>query len=160
MAAPTVTARFDRFFDRPGIIAKMSRRVHAILNQTGLKVMYYMRKNMPYRKRISAPGAFPHSHEGTLRKLTLYDFESATSAIVGPTYLPSKRRLSNKPNPRLLNEGGVATIRRVFDAKKKKYRRTNRPIRHHYRPRPFVKLSLPFAADTLAAITDKAGRRT
>lgn len=151
----------DMFFDRAKVIDAMDRKTHRVLSSTGAFGRSVMQRGMRYRKKASTPGDYPSARRGNalLRDGIFFGYNaSAREVVVGPRLLDrtdSDVAAMGKTVPQLINEGGVVSRRMVYDAKKKQMRRTNRPLRWRYRPRPFVDLTLPKAAAKLAENMEK-----
>jgi hypothetical protein len=107
------------FFDRPDVMRRVKRGKRAALSRFGAFVRRRARSSIRKRKKISQPLMPPSSHEGSLRKLIFFAYDSKRdSVVIGPAPL---NRFTGVP--RLLEEGGV----RVGDL---------RPM--FYRPHPYM----------------------
>lgn len=119
-----------------------------------------MERRMRYRKGISSPGDYPSAHKPLplLRKFVRFQADTARGTfIVGPEKLhrggkgiDREHVEGGKPFPRLINEGGVIVRHRAI-GRGRTFRRVGNRVRMVYRPRPFTKLTLPYAAQRLAS---------
>lgn len=131
------------FFDRDRIIRAMDAKTRTVLAKTGGFTRLVMKRAMrkvTKKRNVSQPGEYPLAHEGTLRRLIFFGYDlPSKSLVVGPTLFKGKRGSgSTKTVPELVNYGGVA--RRMAS--------TGRVVQH-YRPRPFVALTMPAAIRVL-----------
>ncbi|MCC7409956.1 MAG: hypothetical protein IT442_17955 [Phycisphaeraceae bacterium] len=110
------------FFDRPAVIGAVDRATRKVLSKFGAFVRTGARHSIRPRKKISAPGSPPSSHEGSLKRLIYFAYEPARrSVVIGP--VPFKEGQA----PALLEYGGRTTL----------VRRGKR-VRAHFRGRPFM----------------------
>lgn len=111
------------FFDRPAIANALDAGAKRALSKFGAFVRTRARTSIRKRKKISEPGKPPSSHEGSLRKLILFGYDTGRkSVVVGPIAFKKGEA------PALLEYGGPA-VRTGKDGN----RRTV-----YYRPRPFM----------------------
>lgn len=107
------------FFDRPEVERAVKRGKRQSLSRFGAFVRRRARSSIRKRKKIAEPFKPPSSHEGSLRKLIFFAYDSSRdSVVIGP--LPLNRFTGV---PRLLEEGGVrvGALRPMF-----------------YRPHPYM----------------------
>jgi hypothetical protein len=156
MAEDPIKVVQKTFFDRPKVISAIGRKNAAVLARTGGFARKVMQRGMRRSARVSAPQAFPHAHGGRgnslLRDLIFFGYEDRLrSVVIGPVLVnPDHSILSGKKRvPRLVNEGGVIR-RRVSEVSRSGRNRVVKIVTQRYRPRPFVKLTMPFAAKALA----------
>jgi hypothetical protein len=140
------------FFDKPGVVAAMSRKTQRVLSSTGAFTRQTMKRGMRKRKGVSAIGDYPSAHGNSLlRSLIYFGYDDATqSVVIGPTLIRNDSSiLSNVTVPQLINEGGTIQ-RRVFRRRKNSRLSGYVTETQRYRPRPFVALTTPVAAKKLA----------
>lgn len=118
--------RFDQFFDRSHVIARVDKHQHTVLGRTGAAGRSIGRRNM---KKIgptgeaSRSGEYPKARRGDLKRLYLFGLdEEGESVVVGPLLLGTGKRKTDtligaKTTPELLAKGGTI-IRRHGPAKK------------------------------------------
>ena len=144
------------FFDKPGIISRMTRKTRRVLSATGAYARGVMKKGMRYRKATSQPGDYPSAHKGNplLRQLIFFGADIATgSVVIGPIlFKPSGEA---KTIPQLINEGGTVVRPRKFVVKGRQPKRIEGKATLTYQPRPFVELTLPIAAGRLVTNMEK-----
>lgn len=119
-----------------------------------------MERRMRYRKRISSPREYPSAHKplALLRKRIRFSADvGGNTFVVGPEKLHRQGRgidrdqiEGNIPVPRLINDGGAVVRQRAL-GRGRTFRRVGNKVRMVYRPRPFVKLTTPYAAQRLAS---------
>ncbi len=135
------------FLDRPGVEARMGKKMHRVVMFAGGRTRKYMQYNMRYRDRPAPPGTFPSAHRGHahLRKYLYFGLDGETG-LVGPWRLPGVEDkavvAAGMTVPQVVNEGG-------------RFRRGNAIVRQL--PRPYVGLTAPYAADQLAMQAVKVG---
>lgn len=96
------------FFDRPRVRRAVDRAQRRALSRAGAFVRQRARTSMRRRRGSSLPGAPPHAHEGSLRRLLFFAYDpGADSVVVGPVRL---RRPGAAPN--VLEFGGRMTVAR------------------------------------------------
>jgi hypothetical protein len=140
------------FFDKHGITEKMDRKTKRVLSSTGAYSRTVMKNGMKTANGSAPPGAYPHSHQGDLKRLIYFGYDDATkSVVVGPT--PFKSRESSLTGgltvPQLVNEGGTV-YRQGFVGPRRHRRPAGVRLRYSYQARPFVALTAPIAAKKLA----------
>lgn len=103
-----VVAKFKLdFFDSSRVLARVDRARRRVLSRFGAFVRTRARSSIRKRKKASAPGQPPSSHEGSLKRLLFFAYDaSSRSVVVGP--VPFQRGEA----PELLEEGGTAIRRR------------------------------------------------
>lgn len=118
------------FFDTKKVISATDRATRRVFSKFGAFVRTAARSSIRKRKRISAPGKPPSSHQGLLKKLIFfgYDREKQT-VVIGPELLHGK---ATAGATELLEHGGRTTVRG------KRGRRARRRIVATYTPRPFM----------------------
>lgn len=111
-----------QFFDRKAITDGIDPAAKKALSRAGAFIRTRARSSIRKRKAASAPGQPPSSHEGSLKRLLFFSYDSGSrSVVIGP--VPFREGTA----PRLLEEGGVTTIVRK-----------SRPRSAYYRPRPYM----------------------
>lgn len=134
------------FFDRPRVQRAVDKAQRRVLSKAGAFVRTAAKHSIRKRKGSAPPGAPPHSHEGSLRRLILFGYDERTeTVVVGP--LGFKR--SNAPH--VLEFGGAVITRRPrlvrVDSRgrdqrgrftKSKFRRVEAGTKLVYAPRPFM----------------------
>lgn len=97
----------DSFFDRHVVMAAVGNAKRKVLSKAGAFIRTTARTSIRKRKNSAPPGAPPHSHEGSLRRLILFGYDkSADSVIVGPVGF--KRSTA----PSVLEHGGDTVVLR------------------------------------------------
>jgi hypothetical protein len=115
--------KFEQFFDRTAVMAKVDAARRTVLSKWGSFVRTTARRSIRPRKRSAAPGQPPSSHVGLLRKLIFFGYDDAAeSVVVGPTLFKS----GSPTVPELLEFGGSA-----------RHWRTGEPA--VYRAHPFMR---------------------
>lgn len=105
MADVVAKFRLD-FFDAARVLAAVSRAERRVLSKFGAFVRTRARSSIRKRKASSPPGRPPSSHEGSLRRLLFFAYDSSSrSVVVGP--VPFRRGEA----PALLERGGPAVRR-------------------------------------------------
>jgi hypothetical protein len=139
------------FFDRPAVIAAIGRKKATVLARTGGFAKTVMSRGMRRREAISAPGDYPSAHGGRgashLRDMIYFGYDRGAQVLVGPEFLKTDASIlsGTRKVTRLVNEGGRIT-RRIIRQKDGAYK----TVTQVYRPRPFVALTAPKAANALA----------
>lgn len=97
------------FFDRAKVVRAVDRAKRQSLSKAGAFIRRSAKSSIRKRKRISAPGSPPSSHEGSLRRLIYFGYDRQTdSVVVGPVGYKNSRV------PSVLETGGsTVVIRRV-----------------------------------------------
>lgn len=106
------------FFDRPGVMRRMSDGTRAALSKFGSFVRTRARSLIQPRKRASFPGAPPSSHTGILKKFIFFVYEpQRKNVVIGPALLnqiafrgPSFRTAVRGGIPEILEHGGIESI--------------------------------------------------
>lgn len=116
------------FFDSAAVLKRLDTAKRKGLSKMGAFVRQRARSSIRSRRAVSTPGSPPSSHEGSLKRLLFFAYDTATdSVVIGP--VPFRRGTA----PGLLEHGGTdtrpATPRRVAQVL-------------HYRPRPFMRPAL------------------
>jgi len=97
----------EAFFDRPKVLAAMGIATRSVLSRFGAFVRTTAQRSMPHRKRRSAPGSPPSTHQGSLRQLIFFGFDmNANSVVIGPVPIPGTTGA-----PDVLEHGGTAIIK-------------------------------------------------
>jgi hypothetical protein len=144
--------RFEMFFDRAGVQAKVKKKERRVLSGTGAFTRTVMRRGMrPGGKKnaVSRPGEYPRTHgKAELKNLIVFGYDEASQSVVtGPMLFANARRgrarnvkrdIGGKTLPEFVNEGGVQTVTRRTPRG-----RVTSTIR--YEPRPFRDLTMPLA---------------
>jgi len=95
-----------KFFDSKPVIENTDKATRRNLSKFGAFTSKTAKRSIRKRKRISAPGRPPSSHEGTLKKLIFFGYEPRRrSVVIGP--LPKRSGHSAGKVPRVLEEGGT-----------------------------------------------------
>lgn len=116
----------DLFFDRHAVIAAVDRAKRKVLSKAGAFIRTAARTSIRKRKGSAPPGAPPHSHEGSLRRLILFGYDRASdSVVVGPV------GFKGSAAPSALEHGGSTTVLR-----RRGGRLTSRKVR--IAPRPYM----------------------
>lgn len=110
------------FFDTEAVRRAADAVTRAALSRFGAFTRQRARSSIRKRKKVSAPGQPPSSHEGSLKRLILFAYDATRkSVVVGPV------KFARGEAPRLLEHGGT-TVRGG----------TSGPRTLTYRARPFV----------------------
>jgi hypothetical protein len=81
----SVTASLNSFFDRERVISATNKATRRVLSKFGAFVRTRARTSIRKRKGVSAPGAPPHSHEGTLKRFLFFAYDvQRSSVVIGP----------------------------------------------------------------------------
>jgi hypothetical protein len=96
----------DLFFDRAKVRGAVNRAKRAVLSKAGAFIRQTARNLIRKRKGTAPPGAPPHSHEGSLRRLIYFGYDPASdSVVVGPV------GFRNSPAPHALEFGGKTEVK-------------------------------------------------
>lgn len=113
----------SNFFKPELLIAKADRARRKMLSKAGAFVRQRAKTSIRKRKAVSAIGAPPSSHEGSLRKLIFFAYDpNRDSVVIGPALYRAGEA------PKLLEHGGTAV----------RTRKSGESRTLHYRPRPFM----------------------
>ncbi len=97
----------DMFFDRHVVIAAVDNAKRKVLSKAGAFIRTAVKTSIRKRKGSAPPGAPPHSHEGSLRRLILFGYDKpADSVVVGPVGF----KKSDPPAPSVLEHGGETVV--------------------------------------------------
>ncbi len=98
-----IDVKFSMFFDRPNVIKRIKDGTKSTMSKAGAFIRQRAKSSIRPRKRIAKPGEPPSSHEGTLKRLIFFGYDSSTdSVVIGP-----KLSKGGKPTiPHLLEFGG------------------------------------------------------
>lgn len=111
------------FFDRQAVTRGLSQAARKVLSKFGAFVRQRAKTSIKKRKKISQPGSPPSSHEGSLRKLIFFGYDTNRhSVVIGPV------KFKKGEAPSLLEFGGERTYRR----------KSGKVERQQYQPRPFM----------------------
>lgn len=128
--------KFETFFDRPGVIARVKKGTKSALSKAGAFVRQRAKTSIkPARKSVTrdsktgkfvagaqaqpVPGKPPRSIKGTLRRLIFFGYDAnSESVFVGPKLTTGSN--SNPTNPEVLEKGGTVTRRRSVTKPKRK----------------------------------------
>ncbi|MEQ8785135.1 MAG: hypothetical protein RIC55_02515 [Pirellulaceae bacterium] len=119
------------FFDRQKVQARVDRAERRVLSRAGAFIRRRARSSIRRRKRTASPGQPPSAHStdraATLKNILFAYEEQSQSVVIGPVKLNGQKGHV----PRLLEEGGTATIER---------RRGKQRVRvvAHYHAFPFM----------------------
>ena len=106
----TVKAAQRFFFDRAAVRAAVDKGTQKVLSRFGAFVRTRAQRSIRTRKKASAPGSPPSSHEGSLKRLMFFVFEPATKGVViGPALLGKGTR-GGRTVPELLEHGGTEAV--------------------------------------------------
>lgn len=99
----------DMFFDRHVVIAAVDNAKRKVLSKAGAFIRTAAKTSIRKRKGSAPPGAPPHSHEGSLRRLILFGYDKPNdSVVVGPV------GFKKSDAPSVLEYGGdTIVLRRV-----------------------------------------------
>ena len=99
----------DVFFDRHVVIAAVDNAKRKVLSKAGAFIRTAAKTSIRKRKGSAPPGAPPHSHEGSLRRLILFGYDKPNdSVVVGPVGFKKSEA------PSVLEYGGdTVMLRRV-----------------------------------------------
>ena len=112
------------FFDAESVKKRVKNATRQALSKVGSFVRRRAKSSIRKRKAVSQPGMPPSSHEGSLRRLIFFAYDSARdSVVVGPAVYRKGEA------PRLLEHSGEIQRRT----------RSGQAKRLHYRARPFMK---------------------
>lgn len=96
------------FFDSAEVLRRLSAGERRVLSKWGAFVRTAAQRSIRKRKKPSAPGQAPSSHEGSLRRLIMMAYDAARRSVVaGPLAFRGKAGVSVVP--RVLEEGGPIT---------------------------------------------------
>lgn len=96
------------FFDSAEVLRRLSAGERRVLSKWGSFVRTAAQRSIRKRKKPSAPGQAPSSHEGSLRRLVMFAYDAARHSVVaGP--LAFRGKAGTAVVPRLLEEGGPST---------------------------------------------------
>jgi hypothetical protein len=115
------------FFDAAAVKKAVDTGTRKVLSKFGAYVRTRARSSIRKRKQPSPPGKPPSSHAGQLRLIFFAWDPMAQTVVVGPIPFRSKGGESGVV-PRLLERGGVATLRSRSGAARKAV----------YAPRPYM----------------------
>lgn len=94
----------DQFFDRPAVQKSMLEVERGALSKAAAFIWRRARSSMRKRKRSSKPGQPPSVHEGSLRKMLYFGWDTQTrSALIGPV------GFNGSNVPETLEYGGTVT---------------------------------------------------
>ncbi len=117
-------------FDSPKVVRAVDSATRWALSRAGAFIRTRAKTSIRKRKKISAPGKPPSSHEGTLRRLIFFGYEPAgRTVVIGPV------AHGKGEAPSLLELGGTVN-RTVIRRRHGKYRAKKQ--RMTYKPRPFM----------------------
>lgn len=99
----------DMFFDRHVVMAAVDNAKRKVLSKAGAFIRTAAKTSIRKRKGSAPPGAPPHSHEGSLRRLILFGYDKPNdSVVVGPVGFKKSEA------PSVLEYGGeTVVLRRV-----------------------------------------------
>ena len=99
----------EMFFDRHVVIAAVDNAKRKVLSKAGAFIRTAAKTSIRKRKGSAPPGAPPHSHEGSLRRLILFGYDKPNdSVVVGPVGFKKSEA------PSVLEYGGeTVVLRRV-----------------------------------------------
>ena len=99
----------DMFFDRHVVMAAVDNAKRKVLSKAGAFIRTAAKTSIRKRKGSAPPGAPPHSHEGSLRRLILFGYDKPNdSVVVGPVGFKKREA------PSVLEYGGdTVVLRRV-----------------------------------------------
>jgi hypothetical protein len=109
-------------FDEHVVASAMDVKSAKALYWFGGYCLTTLRNSIRSAKGSSAPGAPPHSHVGTLKRLTQFAVEKAPTANVVIGALAIGGGLGGHTVPELLNEGGRITVTLNGRREAEKYR--------------------------------------
>jgi hypothetical protein len=93
------------FFDSAAVQSAVDRATLRVLSRFGAFVRTSARSSIRKRKAVGRPGEPPSSHEGSLKRLILFAFDTQSqSVVVGPA------RFRAGEAPPLLEFGGTALV--------------------------------------------------
>lgn len=138
------------FFDRAAVEKSLDRGTSEVLSRFGYFVMRDSRQRIRRRKSASKPGSGPTNLQGLLKDkpgiLFHYDRDQR-SVVIGPVRI--RGRIAELEIPRLLEEGGRATITRGY-ARGKTYT---------LKPRPYMQPAFQRQLPKLPDLWQKAANR-
>lgn len=113
---------YKMFFDAPNVIKKIKDGTKSVMSKAGAFIRQRAKTSIRPRKGIAKPGQPPSSHDGTLRKLIFFGYDSSTdSVVIGPKLKGGGQ--SDPTTPHLLEFGGTT-----------KSWRTQKTARYHVFP--------------------------
>lgn len=101
----------DMFFDRPPhvVMAAVDNAKRKALSKAGAFIRTAAKTSIRKRKGSAPPGAPPHSHEGSLRRLILFGYDKPNdSVVIGPVGF----KKGDPPAPSVLEHGGDTVVLR------------------------------------------------
>lgn len=95
------------FFDRPAVQKSMLEVERGALSKAAAFIWRRARSSMRPRKRVSKPGQPPSVHEGSLKRMLYFGWDTQTrSAVIGPV------GFNSSDVPATLEYGGTVTLQR------------------------------------------------
>lgn len=153
------------FFDSDLVTSRMSRTTLISFRKIGGNVRLIARRSLRKRKKASAPGEPPSSHEGSLRERIFFIWDPQTQSVtIGPErfnhiYFDGDGKPLNGAVPGVLEEGGE--IQRLeFQRSDGSWTRADFRSRRRWagRPRRFVNLSIAARPFMVPALETSKGR--
>jgi hypothetical protein len=108
------------FFDRKAVMDKMDAGTRRVLSKFGAFVRTRARSSIRKRKKPSAPGSPPSSHNGMLKNNIFFAYEpTRRNVVIGPTkantvHFDGDGRPVRGTVPEVLEEGGEIRVLEVF----------------------------------------------
>ncbi len=105
------------FFDRSAVMNSVDRARLKGLSKFGAFVRTTARSSMRKRRKVSLPGQPPSVHEGSVKRLLYFSYDSnSRSTVVGPVMFQGKgRRIQpvGQTVPQTLEDGGTIRVQEV-----------------------------------------------
>lgn len=119
----------DMFFDRHVVMAAVDNAKRKVLSKAGAFIRTAAKTSIRKRKGSAPPGAPPHSHEGSLRRLILFGYDKPNdSVVVGPV------GFKKSDAPSALEYGGEVVVLRRLGGRGGKH--TSQKVK--IAPRPYM----------------------
>lgn len=155
------------FFDRQKILDMVEAKTAKALTRIGALVRKIAQRSMRKRKKVSAPGEPPSSHEGGLRRNIYFAYDpDTTTVVIGPTPYNMKsyvfegggkgRNFIKGAVPSILERGGMVGVRELFNVVKEIWERI--PWSYNIKDR-YVPVWLATPAEKAASVAVKTIRR-
>jgi len=131
--ASPVKINFKYFFDRPAVKQAVDKGTRKALSKWGAYVRTAAKSSIRKRKKSSAPGQPPSSHQGSLKKLIFFAFDPGRESVVaGPL------SFGKNPGADVLEYGGMHSIFLRQPRRNDGTRGPSKTIRVKYRAFPFM----------------------
>lgn len=154
------------FFDRPAVKKMMDRKTLVYLRNAGGFIRLVARRSIRKATRkhqVSAPGSPPLSHTDLLKQNIFFGLEPSNQSVVAGPVPIHNRRSGTRDVPRILEEGGTATVESSVDVTRRRRdqtgRRTRRRVRIAARPYMGPALEKATTAEQTRKFWEEAARK-